>query len=119
MRITLHGDPCGPQILGDDGSPRHHHRMSVALFCPGCGEIWARITRGPTWYASARWCGRSPGCENDYAVPGSFFAVLEGGHDVDTFLAFPAFAAHEFEVQLRWAERRPFGAQPQSQGELL
>jgi len=117
MRITLYGSPCGPEILGD--APGADHRMSQALFCPGCGEVWARVARGPTWYSMAKWCGRQAQCENLYSVPGSFFGIMEGSTDAQAFLEFPAFLRREFEVQLRWAERRPIQGQPQSQGEPI
>lgn len=115
MRITT----SSGEVLGEADLPAQNHRMSQALFCPGCGEVWARVERSKTWYSLTRWCGRRPECENAYAVPGSFFGLLEESHDVRDFLQFPSFLRREFVVQLAWAERFPPGAQAPIQGELI
>lgn len=77
-------------------------RDSIAFFCPGCGDVWGRVRRGPRWYAVPRPCAAHA---DHYRVGGSFFQ----GYDWTDFKPFlarhPLLAAHEFQVHLAWAER--------------
>ncbi len=90
--------------------------MSIAFFCPHCGDIWGRVVRGPTWYTHSRNCERHV---NEYQIGGSFFQNYDWVPGTDPFLSLhPRLLEHEFRVSMAWAERFPNAQMRALQGEL-
>lgn len=59
----------------------HHgaRRLSIAYFCPACGEIWARLvsTESQTWGTFARRCDRCPPTQFDFERAGSLLSDFD------------------------------------------
>lgn len=82
--------------------------MSLAFFCPACGEVWGRLVRGPTWLAVSRPCDHHG---TPYAIGGTFFGTYKWWGDEQEMerllLTFPLLRHHEFWMALHWRETWP------------
>jgi len=99
--------------------PLETGRMSFALFCPHCGEIWGRVYRGEGWFSLSRPCEAHADASS---IGGSFFQRYDWWPDFlrfeDWLRKFPRLLEYEAGVHLRWAQRFSTGAQAPQQGEL-
>jgi hypothetical protein len=113
MKAVLCTDQ-GEFVLAEGAS--EDYRMSFALFCPSCGQVWGRVYRSPTWYSLQRHCRDHT---NLYAIGGSFFQNYLWLHPdfAQGVARFPRLAEWEFERHLEWAEKFPSNTLAK-QGEL-
>lgn len=52
------------------------HPLSVAYFCPKCGDVWARriiLDSPPDWILYNRHCGKHPPQSRYFPLPGSIW----------------------------------------------
>lgn len=115
IEVRLEGRIAG--VLASDS--RDTGRMSFTFFCPGCGRLWGRISRGAGWYVISRLCEDEASRSE---IPGSFFQHYDwwpgsefgaGEPGLMKFLALhPRLRAHEFRVHMRWAEQFINAAEP-------
>ena len=67
MRIHL----ADSQLLAEcPEPPAHSQHASLVLYCPACGDVWARVERAPWWVGLPSPC-RSHG--TPLSIGGSFF----------------------------------------------
>ena len=67
------------EMLNHD--PKHSPPLSVAYFCPVCGEVWARaVITGQAYEVWALLCEKHP-LEYPYRVPGSLWLTWNATHN--------------------------------------
>ena len=110
LRSFFIGEHClgEAQYNADPTCSTYQATESVAYFCPGCGEVWARVILSGTevgkaarlWQVYQRTCGKCP-TAHPQDLPGSL--ILASTMEILEELP-KALWETEFQQHLRWKE---------------